>query len=320
MPPKKPDPWPPPEETSADKLFKTAFELFLRNLVELIRPELAAQLDLDHARILPPRLFSDFRKKGHLEPDLVAEVRTLEDDGEQLVVVHVDVENQFRESMDGRMMDYGLHLVLKTEKPVVSIAVFLKGGPRGGIEVREVVKKAGGWVSVRFYYPAFGLSRCQAEDYVDRPQPLAAALAALMRSRSWDRVERKLRCLRAISRAEGLDVSRRYVLARIVYTYVGLTEGEEERFAAELDRESNKEVHEMVITWEQALAASRAEGRSEGKAEAARTAIMRLAKRCLRDVASDFEEKLRAIEDLDRLYEILERVPEVSSTEELGLD
>ena len=46
----------------------------------------------------------------------------------------------------------------------------------------------------------------------------------------------------------------------------------------------------------------------------------RLTKHCLRDVAPGFEEKLRAIDELDRLYEILERVPDVSSTEELGLD
>ena len=140
-----------------------------------------------------------------------------------------------------------------------------------------------------------------------------------MRSRSWDRVEKRLRCLKAISRAEDLDVSRRYVLARIVYTYVELSKDEEERFTAELERESNKEVYDMVVTWEQALKASRAEGRIEGKAEATRTAIIRLARHCLHDVAPDFEEKLRAIEDLDRLYEILERVPDVSSTEELGL-
>jgi len=99
-----------------------------------------------------------------------------------------------------------------------------------------------------------------------------------------------------------------------------LSEDDEERFTAELERESNKEVHEMVVTWEQALEASRAEGRVEGKAEATRTAIMRLARRCLPDVAPSFEEKLRAIGDLDRLYEILERVPDVSSTEDLGLD
>jgi hypothetical protein len=93
------------EETSADKLFKTAFELFLRNLVELVRPEVAARLDFDHARILSPKLFADFRKQGLREPDLVAEAETVDGESE-LVVVHVDVEGAFRNVMDQRMMEY----------------------------------------------------------------------------------------------------------------------------------------------------------------------------------------------------------------------
>ena len=326
MPREEPGPTPPAtdmdEETSADKLFKTAFELFLRNLVELVRPEVAARLDLDHARILSPKLFADFRKQGLREPDLVAEAETVGGESE-LVVVHVDVEGSFRNVMDQRMMEYAMHLVLKTGKPVVSIAVFLTGGPKG-IKVREVRKEAAGWTSFRFFYLAFGLSGSLAEEFVDRPQPLAAALAALMRSKLWDRVEQKLRCLTAISRAEGLDVSRQYVLTRVVDNYLELSENESERFAAELEREANKEVRDMVVTWEEALAESRAEGEARGKAqgllEAARKAIVLLARRCHRDVPADFEETLGAIDDLERLYRILERIVDAPSMAQLDLD
>ena len=146
------------EETSHDKLFRTAFELFLRDLVEIVRPQLAATLDLDHARILPAKLFTDFRKQGLREPDVVAEVRTL-DGEENLLVVHVDVEGRFRKAMDERMMEYGLHLVLKRKKPVISIAVFLSGGKKS-IEVREVVWEGGRWVTLRFYYLAFCFIPC----------------------------------------------------------------------------------------------------------------------------------------------------------------
>jgi hypothetical protein len=310
------------EETSADKLFKTAFELFLRNLVELVRPEVAARLDLDHARILSPKLFADFRKQGLREPDLVAEAETVDGESE-LVVVHVDVEGAFRLIMDERMMEYAMHLVLKTGKPVVSIAVFLTGGPKG-IEVREVTKEAAGWTTFRFFYLAFGLSGSLAEEYVDRPQPLAAALAALMRSEVWDRVEQKLRCLTAISRAKGLDLSRQYVLTRVVDNYLELSENESERFKAELERGANKEVRDMVVTWEEALEESRAKGEDRGKAlgrlEAARKAILLLASECHREVPPSFEEKVRAIDDLDRLYRILERIVKAPSIAELDLD
>ncbi len=320
MPSKKPDTTftKTKERTSADKLFKTAFELFLRDLVELVRPELAARLDLDHARVLSPKLFTDFRKQGLREPDLVAEVQSLAGES-RLVIVHVDVEGKFVEAMDDRMMEYGLHLILKTKKPVISIAVFLKGG-KAEIQVREVVKKEGNWISARFYYLAFSLSKSYAEKYVGRPQALAPALAALMRSKVWSRPEQKVQCLNGIGLAEGLDLSHRYVLQKIVDTYLKLSENEEERFKAELKREANKEARNMVVTWEEALAEREARGEAKGRLEAARKAIVLLAKRCHREIPPDFEERLNAIDDLGRLYEILGRIVEVSSVAELDLD
>ncbi len=107
---------------------------------------------------------------------------------------------------------------------------------------------------------AFGLSQSLAEAYVDRPQPLAAALAALMRSEVWDNAERKIRCLRAIRRAE-IDDSRRFVLVRVVDTYARLKPEEQRRLEAELERDRNKEVQDMVITWEDAVALADSEAR-----------------------------------------------------------
>lgn len=84
-----------------------------------------------------------------------------------------------------------------------------------------------------------------------------------MRSEAWDNVERKLRCLRAIGRTD-LESARRLVLANIVETYIRLRPAEQELFAAEIERESNKEVQNMVINWEDALAASKNEGLEQG--------------------------------------------------------
>ena len=82
-----------PEETSADKLWKTVFRMFLKDLVEIARPRLAAELDLTHPRFLPPEHFKDFRKYGHVEPDLVAETLT-KDENPEPVLVHVDIEGR----------------------------------------------------------------------------------------------------------------------------------------------------------------------------------------------------------------------------------
>ena len=212
-----------------------------------------------------------------------------------------------------------MHLTLRENKPVISIVVFLKGGT-GGVEIREVSMRVGPFEVWRFRYLALGLSRSLAEDFVDRPQPLAAALAALMRSKVWDNVERKVRCLQAISQANDLDVRQRFLLARIVNTYVQLTADEEERFAVELKREGNEEVRKMVVTWEEALAESRAEGEAIGRAKAAQDADLRAAERRFGSLPTAFEDRIRATQDPERLYQILDQILEAESIEGIDLD
>ncbi len=205
------------------------------------------------------------------------------------------------------------------------------------MEFRKVRTKVAKWEFSSTGYLAFGLSQCLAEDYVDRPQPLAPALAARMRSRLWDRAEKKLRCLLAVRRAN-LPLNREYVLARIVETQIDLKPEERERYR-QLAQEQGKEVQKMVITWEDALAErwaaglaegeakglaegeakGLAEGEAKGKREATRQAIGLLAKHHHGSLPAGFEEKIAAIDDLSRLYEILEQVTEVRFLEELDL-
>ncbi len=316
--------------TSHDRLFKTLFEEFLGDLLELVHPELAATLDLGGFQPADKELFTDFRKQGHVEADVVRQARSREDEP-QLVLVHVETEGKFLlGEFDDRIFRYNLHLTLNSDFPVVSVAVFLTGGA-AGLEIREVSKRVGPFRPLCFQYLAFGLSGSLAEEYVDRPQPLAAALAALMSSRVWDEAEKKMHCLEGIRRAEGLDVRQQFLLARVVDTYVELTEREQQRFVAELARAENKEVREMVVTWEEALAESRAEGeshgrvegraegRAEGEARAKQEDLLLVARHRLTSMPADFEDKIRGISDLERLNDLLERLIKTESIDDLDL-
>ena len=95
----------------------------------------------------------------------------------------------------------------------------------------------------------------------------------------------------------------------------------------------------MVITWEDALADRYAKGRARGRAEgeargraegeargradgefqATRRAIVLLARHRHEALPGDFEDRLEAIDSLERLYEILEQVSDGTSLEDLGL-
>ena len=310
------------QKISHDKLFKIVFRYFLKDLVEIVEPQLAALLDLRNLKFVDKELFADLRKKGHVLSDLVAETKSFEREP-QAVLIHVETERKHLSIFDTRMAEYGLHLTLTFDGPVISIVVFLKGARRG-VEIREVRRRVGSFEPVCYRFLALGLSQSLAEDYVDRPQPLAAALAALMRSKVWDRVEQKIHCLQAIGRAKHLDQDRQYVLVKVVETYLRLDEIEERQFNTEMEREANKEVREMVVTWEEALAESRTEGeisgRSLGQLEAAQDADLRVAERRFGPLPQAFEERIRETQDLDRLYRILDRILEASSIDEIDFD
>ena len=133
----------------------------------------------------------------------------------------------------------------------------------------------------------------------------------------WDRVQKRVRCMAAIRRAD-IDDDRRFLLARLVEIYVELNEAETERYRAELTRQDNEEVREMVITWEETLAASKAEGEAKGLV-AMRNSIMRVLERRLGSLPALVRQKLDGIGSLERLEEILDQALTVSSVDELVL-
>jgi len=197
------------------------------------------------------------------------------------------------------------------DPPVITAAIFKTGSVRG-IEKREVVREVGSWVSNRFYYLAFGLSRSLAEQYVNRPQPLAAALAALMGSEElWNRVEQKLQCLEAVSRAE-VDDEKRYLLARVVDVSIELNDEENTRFTRELEQGKRKEVQKMVLTWQEALV--------ESKVEEAREAVVLVVRNKWGSPPNGFMARLESIDDLDRLHELMEQALNVHSLDEINID
>jgi flagellar biosynthesis/type III secretory pathway protein FliH len=162
------------------------------------------------------------------------------------------------------------------------------------------------------------------------PQAVAPALAALMKS-DLDPVEHKLRCLRAISKAD-VSEKQRYLLATTVDVYVELNEAEKQRFAAEAAEDANKEVQKMVITWEDALAAREAKGAAEGEAKGAaegeakgeatgvRASIMRVLRRRLDNIPAAIQAKLDTIDRPERLVEILDQAIVANSIDELVLE
>jgi hypothetical protein len=103
--------------------------------------------------------------------------------------------------MKDRLWRYGNQIQARYDTPVLTLVVYLKRG-RPGVNLESWESRLGpDFPAPR--YVSFGLAGCPAAEYLDRPEPLAWALAALMDPGSSSRAELKMACLRRIAGLKG---------------------------------------------------------------------------------------------------------------------
>lgn len=306
--------------TDHDQLFKQLLEEFFDQLLQLIEPRLADQLEPGEATFLKQDVFSGIGEGDRAIVDLVAKI-PVKDGQPRLVLAHVEIERQFRKAMAERLWCYYMYLRLNFSLPVIPILINLSGGP-SGVTTAEWTDEVLGREVASFHYTNFGLSGCLAEEYLDRPQPLAWGLAALMRSEKWDRVEQKIRCRRAIFSA---DVSEKQgmLLLNLVHTYIELDGPEAERFDR-LKKQELKEIGDMELTWAGKIEAKgREQGREQGRVEGSLAATRRLVLRQLEhrfgSLSKQTRNRVEALNDQQELDRLSERLLDAGSLAELGL-
>jgi len=317
----------PSERHSHDKFFKSVFKVFLKDLVEMVHPQIAALLDLDRVTFNTETLFSHHGQAEHASPDLVGCAPLKEDPGEGVVLVHLEIEAEHRASMERRMWRYFSLLNSHHDTEVFAIVIFLSGGP-SGVQRRRYRMKIGEVEIVRYTYWAFGLSAADAEEWLAKPQVLAKALAAMMKVRG-DKVAHKLRCLRAIAAAEQ-DPRRFYLLKLVIDLYLKLREDEQLRYQAALAEEkamlptipdiplSLEEYEEAMEKREnRGLAKGIDLGLAKGKSIGVADSILRLIGHRFGFVPETLKTQLAAIGDPRRLQEIFDAAIDATSLSQL---
>ena len=111
--------------TSHDQLFKDLFRCFFDQLIELVAPELVKELNLKEVQFLEQEGFTDTPEGRREIADLVAEVPTIRGDP-RLILIHGEIESTFRTRTEERLWRYSMHLILKHQKDVVTLVVYLK--------------------------------------------------------------------------------------------------------------------------------------------------------------------------------------------------
>jgi len=305
--------------TSHDQLSKSLIKLFFADFLRLVDPESASHLQTGGTIFLDKEDFTDWPAGDRREMDLLAKVPVA---GEEVpLLVHVEIETDFRSGMDHRLWQYYMQLRLRHGLPVLPVLVNLRGG-RPGVHqgtLHEGFKKK---VTAVFHYLVVGLSGCRAEEWLVRPEPIAWAFAALMRPGKWSRAELMLECLRRIALSDVTEL-RKQVLVNWVETYVQLTGQDALELQRLLDLEGNEEIRAMELTW---LGKAEARGVEKGLESATRQAVERMRRVVFRQIEQRFggvptavRRKVEAIDSLEPLAELAEKVLVVDTIGGLGL-
>lgn len=179
---------------------------FLADYLRLVEPDAAMLLDLD--RITPLEV--------PLEVPGVAARIPCQEHGEMVtVLVHVEPEALSPGEVSRRLTRSLTRLAVPYSEPVLACVLFLQNGRPGAHLESGVVGKICDIEVLRLYFVTFGLSAARAERYLARPEPLAWALAALMRPTERTLEEHRAACLERIGRAD-LDEPRRELLRSLV--------------------------------------------------------------------------------------------------------
>jgi hypothetical protein len=318
--------------TSHDQLWKDLFRTFFPDLLFLLDPDLAVRLvgslGPGGFTFLDKEVFHDLPVGERHEVDLLAEA--LDPATGLKLRVHVEIERRFSGELGRRLARYSYHLYLRDPGPVVSIVVFLRGGP-AGVRWTDHVEWAFDREILRFNYLSLGLSKLPARTLLDRSEPLAWAFAALAWPGKLGRARLKLELLRKIATAR-LNEVERFLLANCVQTYLQLAGRDAEEYAALRLAEETPEVEAMEMTWAERMVAEYREkvltegleqglelGIEKGVEQGVRRTLLRLLGRRFGEVPPAVRERVEAIDSLDELGGLTDRILEVNSIEELGL-
>jgi len=302
---------------SHDQLSKSLISTFFQDFLRLTIPDSEPLLHSDATTFVDKELFIDWPQGRRRELDLLAQVPM--GDGGAPLLVHVEIESEASATMNQRLWMYYMQIRLRHDLLVLPILVNLRGGRPGvGLEILEegIEPLATG----TFRYRVLGLSGCEAEDWLTRPEPVAWAFAALMRPGKWSPAELKLHFLRRVA-AWGVTGFRKEVLVNWIETYVQLSEEESALYQRLLEQEENKEVEEMELTWlGKAEAKGVEKGIEKGVAQAVehmRRAVLQRVEQRFGVLPEDVADRILTVDSIDPLLELLDRLPLAKSADEL---
>jgi hypothetical protein len=177
--------------------FEDMLRTFFGDFLEFLEPGLVERLGAEAVVFSDRDELAGWPEEERRDLGLLANILTRHGEW-RTILVQVEAEAGDRSRLEERLLGWYLRLAVEGRQPVRMIVVHLRGG-EPGVSLRWIVDEVDGEELLRVPYLAFGLEECAAEDYLVRPEPLAWALAALMRPTRRSRAAHTRACLRRIA-------------------------------------------------------------------------------------------------------------------------
>jgi hypothetical protein len=250
-----------------DRLFKELLTTFFVEFIELFFPELAAYLDRDSAEFLDKEIFTDVTHGERHEADIVAKARFR---GKDLgFLIHVEPQARRETVFSRRMFTYFARLHEKYDMPIYPIALFSYPAPLKP-EPSEYRVEFPDLTVLTFNFRVVQLNRLAWRDFLDRTNPIAAALMTNMAMAPGEQPRVKLACLRMLARLQ-LDPARERLISGFIDQYLQLTIDQNKVFEAEIEQlvpQEKEGVMELVTSWmQEGIAKGLLQGREQGERE-----------------------------------------------------
>ena len=294
-----------------DRLFKELLQSFFAEFIDLFLPDVSQYLDKGSIVFMEKEIFTDVTAGSRHEADLVVKARFKDTDS--CFLIHIESQAQPQKECPRRLFAYFARLHEKYSLPVYPIVLFSFDRPKS-IQPHQYVVTFPDREVLTFRYAVIQLNQYKWRDYVNQPNPVAAALMAKMAIASEDRPQVKLQCLRLLATLK-LNPAQQHLISGFIDTYLQLTAQELVRYRREKDLLSEPEqevIMEIETSWKregrlEGRQEGRLEGRQEGRLEALVSVVSRLLSHRFGTIEQQDLERVRLLkpEQLEALSEAL---------------
>ena len=320
-----------------DRLFKEFFRRFLERFMWLFYPVKAARLDWSRLQFIVQEQIVNFPGQALRITDVAARVPVNEADTpaflssvddnidkrepktddekppeqkEEVILVHIDVEANKPKPVPNRMFEYYSLYRVTQDKPVLPIALIMKGRSykkesepetdSDKSQMRTYTEHLWDEPLLTFRYYEIVLEDLMSEEYLDKNDPVAAALAVLMRHPKKLSALIKKRSLDIITQDDELSIEDKQCLVHFVEEY---KPDDQVQGGTE---EIMKQLAEYKLTWGERHIVT---GRQD--------MLIDMLKDEFQEIADEVIERIRAIEDSDILRKIGRQLRWIQSPDEL---